>query len=355
MMLLAEYGFDENLRSIYNQKFDPTFAPARIIEVNKNSYQIICEHGEIKAELTGKFLFNSDDSLSLPTVGDWVVVQLFDDNTMAIVHDIVPRKTLLTRKDPGKKVDHQLIAANIDFAFIVQSLDSNFNLNRLERYLVAVTDSNIEPVILLSKADLLEEAELIEKLDQIKRLDSRFRCIPFSNLTHEGIKAILGTLHPAKTYCLVGSSGVGKTSLINLLTGSEDYKVESVREKDHKGRHTTTKRELIKLPNGSILIDTPGMREFANFGVEGGLADTFDEISRLIESCKFSDCNHVDTEGCAVLAALEDGHIDQNRYENYIKIKKESDFYEMSYLDKRRRDRQFGKMIKKIMKNSRKK
>ncbi len=327
---------------------------ARVAAVDKDSFILIGEGGECRAELTGKLSYTANSPLDYPAVGDWVYVQYFNDNTLALIHELIPRKNLLKRKTSGKAIDIQLIAANIDTAFIMQSLDANFNLQRLERYLVVTTESNIRPVILFSKSDLLQSDEIAGKLLEVKNRLPNVKAISFSNLHDADISTINNMLVKGETFCLLGSSGVGKTTLLNNLLGENTYKTRSVRERDEKGRHTTSRRQLTILENGAILIDTPGMRELGAFDVELGIEDTFTEIAELSKKCRFTDCSHAQELGCAVLAALENGAIERKQYENYIKIAKESKHYSMSYLEKRRKDRDFGKMVKSVtrMKNS---
>ena len=355
MSTIEDIGFDEwfveQIKSFENNEF----SSARVIQVNKDNYIIRNEHSEIKAEITGKLLFNANSGINLPAVGDWVLVQYFDDNTFAIIHEILLRKSILKRKVAGRNIDYQVLATNIDTAFIVQSLDSNYNLRRLERYLVMINESKIKPVILLSKCDLIDDSELKEKTNEIKQINQTIKIIPFSNINNSGIESILEILVPGKTFCLLGSSGVGKTSLLNKLIGEEKYEVKDIREKDDRGRHTTTRRQLIFMENGSMLIDTPGLRELGIFNMDEGISETFDEISNLAKQCLFKDCTHTHEKGCAVKQAVENETIDKNRYNNYLKIQKESAFYEMSYLEKRQRDKEFGKMIKQVLKHKKKK
>ena len=353
--LLEKLGFDDWFQKESKSILKDDFSIARIIEVNKNNYKVSNGSNEIFAELTGKYVFNATNSTDYPTIGDWVAIQYFDNNSHAIIHDILQRKSLLKRKDPGKVVEFQLIAANIDFAFIIQSVDSNFNLNRLERYLVMIHESNIQPVIVLSKTDLVSADELSDIKESIKRLNDKYLFLPISNKTNHGIDLLRKELKNTKTYCLLGSSGVGKTTLLNKLIGEEIFDVNAVREKDKKGRHTTTKRQLIRLKTGSIFIDTPGMRELGNFALESGLNETFSDIIAYFGQCRFNNCTHSNEEGCAVIAAVEQGNIEEDRYENFLKIQRESAYYEMSYLEKRKKDKTFGKMIKNYNKSIRKK
>jgi len=261
----------------------------------------------------------------------------------------------LKRKDPGKAVEFQSIAANIDYAFIMQSVDANFNLNRLERYFVMVNESKIQPIVILSKTDLISDNELSEILNKVERFNKKYLFLPISNVTDDGLEILKKELQEYKTYCLLGSSGVGKSTLLNKLLGEELFAVNEVREKDSKGKHTTARRQLIRLDSGSIFIDTPGMRELGNFAIDAGLEETFDEIASYNGKCRFKDCSHTHEDGCAVKEAVEQGIIEEERYNNFLKIHKESAYYEMSYLEKRRRDKAFGKIMKNYKKSMRKK
>jgi ribosome biogenesis GTPase len=338
--------FQENVDPVDLNKFDI----ARVMAVHKDSYIINNGENDVFAELIGKMVFSADSPIDYPAVGDWVFVTFYDKNTFSIIHNVLPRKSLLKRKTPGKKIDFQLIAANIDVAFIVQSLGANFNLRRLERYLVMVKESNIEPVVLLSKSDLLDTENIANRIAEIHRIMPFLHVQPFSNENESGLKKIKYLLAPRQTYCLLGSSGVGKTTLLNNLIGESIFTTKTVREKDSKGRHATTYRQLIMLDCEAMLIDTPGMRELGNFSVETGIDETFSEITELSKRCQFNDCNHVNEKGCAVIEAVENGQMPEKRYQNYIKIKKESIYNEMSYLEKKQKDKQFGKLIKSVMK-----
>ena len=353
--LLDKLGYDEWLELKSKEYLKDGFSIARIIEVNKNNYKVNDGQHDIFAELSGKFLFSIENSIDYPTVGDWVVVQCFDNYSLAIIHHILPRKSLLKRKDPGKAVEFQLIAANIDYAFIMQSVDSNFNLNRLERYFVMINESKIQPIVILSKTDLISEDKLSEINDRIERFNDKYLFLPISNVTDDGIETLKKELQSCKTYCLLGSSGVGKTTLLNKLLGEQRFDVSEVRGKDSKGRHTTVSRQLIRLESGSIFIDTPGMRELGNFAIDIGLDETFDEIVSFSNQCRFKDCTHIHEEGCAVKEAVEQGIIDEDRYNNFLNIQKESAYYQMSYLEKRKKDKSFSKMVKNYKKLIRKK
>ncbi|MGI9536661.1 MAG: ribosome small subunit-dependent GTPase A, partial [Desulfocapsaceae bacterium] len=324
---------------------------ARVVSVHKDSYVVTKGEGEVFGECSGNLLYSSSSPLDLPTTGDWVYADFYDDDSLAILHGVVARKTLLTRKTAGKRVDFQLIAANIDVAFLIQSVDYNLNPRRLERYLVMVNESNISPTILLSKCDLISADEVEEIKVNISSIAPGTSVVAFSNMNGEGIDQIKRSLVRGKTYCLLGSSGVGKTTLLNSLLGSEQFETQSVSRKESKGRHTTTRRELVDLDNGALLIDTPGMRELGNISVEAGIDETFSDISELAYHCRFANCSHTSEKGCAILAAIEDGQLAEQRYKNFVKMKNESAFYTMSYSEKRKKDKEFGKMVKSVLKS----
>ncbi len=352
---IKELGFDEWFHDKVDADNSEELELARVIAVHKDSYMITNGESDVLAELVGKIIYSTASPLDYPTVGDWVLANFYDENTFSIIHEIIQRKSLLKRKAPGKKIDFQLIAANIDVAFIVQSLDDNFNMRRLERYLVMINESDIKPIVLLSKSDLLSPVEVTERIEEIKKLMPHLDVMSFSNENDSGLKNIQDLLNSGTTYCLLGSSGVGKTSLLNNLIGEPIFKTKQVREKDRKGRHATTHRELIMLDCGAMVIDTPGMRELGNFSTDAGLDETFADITELSINCQFNDCTHVVEKDCAVLSAVENGKLPEKRYQNYIKMHKESIYNEMSYLEKRHKDKQLGKLIKSVMKHKKNK
>jgi len=347
-MNLFDLGYNDWFQQKQADLNRPDCSIARVTRVDRGRYLVRNEEAEVQGELTGKLLFSLDSGENLPCVGDWVLVQYFNEGTLAIIHDIFPRKTVLRRKAAGRQSGYQLIAANIDVAFVMQSCDADFNLRRMERYLVMVRDGGIEPVILLSKRDLVNREMLGQRLDAGSRARVDAPVIPFSNVSEEGLPAIQDLLEKGKTYCLIGSSGVGKTTLLNHLLGEELFATRSVRENDGKGRHTTTQRQMIRLANGALLIDTPGMRELGMLGVDSGLTESFSDIVALTEECRFADCSHTSEPDCALLDAVERGDLSGERLQSYLKLVKESEFHEMSYIERRKKDKDFGRMVKSV-------
>lgn len=351
MQKLLELGFNRWLES----RLDPTQTAhhelARVLAVHRDSYIISKGDGGVFAEITGQLSYTAESAADLPATGDWVYADFYDDDSHAIVHRVLPRRTLLKRKTAGKQVNMQLIASNLDTALIVQSVDFNFNLRRLERYLVMVNDGNITPVILLSKADLLPPAEVEQIKNSVLAIAPEATIISFSNQDADSLNTIKALLQPGQTYCLLGSSGVGKTTLLNRILGSEAFETQSVSKKENKGRHTTTARQLIQLAMGAMIIDTPGMRELGNLSVDAGMEETFAEIADLEHQCRFSNCSHRNEKGCAVLAAIASGELSEERYQNYQKLQNEALFNDMSYIEKRKKDKAFGKMVKSVMKD----
>jgi ribosome biogenesis GTPase len=354
-MGLLELGFDDWFQQKLPEANNSASQVARVTRVDRGRYLVRNERDEIQAELTGKLLFAAESyGGDVPCVGDWVIVDYHNDGTLAIIQNLLPRKTFLRRKTPGKKIDYQMIAANIDIAFIIQSCDVDFNLRRLERYLVMVQEGQIKPVILLSKSDLITAAELDQRIDDIQNSHIAEKVIAFSNVTATGLTAVQQMLEPGKTFCLLGSSGVGKTTLLNKLIGQELFETNPVRSKDGRGTHTTARRQLIVMANSALLVDTPGLRELGMLAVSSSIDDSFADIGALAEKCKFNDCTHTRETGCAILTAIERHELDEDRYHNYLKLKKESEYHEMSYEEKRRKDKQFGRMAKSVMKQNKK-
>jgi len=321
---------------------------ARVAAVDRGSYLIKNESGEVPAELTGKLSYQIESSAELPCVGDWITANYYNNDAAALIHLVFPRKTFLRRKTAGENVDFQMIAANIDTAFIVQSCHFDFNPRRLDRYLVMAADGHVEPVVILTKTDLIPFDELKQKIAIINSV-TKAKVIALSSVTGIGFGEFQQTLSSGNTYCLLGSSGVGKTTLINRLIGRETFETKAV-SSTGEGTHTTSRRHLLVLDQGAMLIDTPGMRELGIVGAGNGVNMGFEEFAELFAQCRYADCSHEHEPGCAVRAAVENGELSEDRYVNYIKLKKESEFHEMSYLDKRKKDKAFGRFIKTVKK-----
>lgn len=344
-MELSDLGFDQWFEEHISELHQVDRGIARISAVDRGSYLIRNECGEVPAELSGKFSYQVESTVDLPCVGDWVTVQYYNDDTEAIIHGVFPRKTFLRRKTAGENVDFQMIAANIDSAFIVQSCHFDFNPRRMDRYLVMAADGKVEPIVILTKTDLVSHDELEQKLAITRSTAMTARVLALSNISGVGFDEFQEILVPGRTYCLLGSSGVGKTTLINHLIGQDAFDTKAV-SGTGEGTHTTSRRQLIVLSQGAMLIDTPGMRELGLLGVSDGFIQGFEDIHLLSENCHYANCIHEHESGCAVRAAVRSGELNEDRYSSYIKLKKESEYYEMSYLDKRKKDRAFGRFIK---------
>ena len=345
MMKLSDMGFDQWFQSHVSDLRQEGRDIARISAVDRGSYLVRNQTGEVPAELAGKFYFQVESPVDLPCVGDWVTVQYHNNDTAAIIHEVFPRKTFLRRKFAGEKVDFQMIAAYIDFAFIVQSCHIDFNLRRMDRYLVMAADGGVEPIIVLTKTDLIAPEELEQKLAAITSSTITARVLALSNITGIGFDEFQQVLVSGRTYCLLGSSGVGKTTLLNRLIGQDAFDTKAV-SGTGEGIHTTARRQLIVLNQGSMLIDTPGMRELGLLAVSEGVNQGFEDIVQLSLNCRYPNCGHTQEPGCAVRAAVTNGVLTEDRYSSYIKLKNESEYHELSYLDKRKKGRAFGRFIK---------
>ena len=293
--------------------------PARVTAVHKERYEIVCEHGMTHARLKTREYYV--DSQEFPTAGDFVMIQYIPNGDSQILATL-PRKTFFSRRDPGPIPRDQAVAANFDYVFIMQSLNHNFNPKRLERYLTLAWQSGATPVILLTKADLVED--YWEYLTQVERVAAGVNTHVVSAHTGYGLPRLNSYLQPGKTVVFLGSSGVGKSSLVNALAGEEIMNVSAIREEDSRGRHTTTHRQLIRMKSGVMIIDTPGMRELGMWDVSEGLGDAFADVERFIGKCRFSDCKHQREPGCAINAAIAAGELDPERWESYQKLSQEA-------------------------------
>lgn len=325
---------------------------ARVVARYRGKYRVRSGIHEFWAEITGKLLFASIIPEDYPIVGDRVKISELEADH-AVIREILPRKTLLRRKAAGKS-EIQPIAANIDVAFVVQAVDRDFNLNRLERYLTIVNAGKIKPIIILNKTDLISKSELEEKVVNIENRFKNIAVFTTSAIEGAGIQELHKLVKKGQIYCFIGSSGVGKSSIINKLLGQELLKTKTISTYTKKGRHATTHRELFILKNGGMLIDNPGLREVGVADADQAVAHVFDDISALANNCKYTDCTHDHEPGCAVLEALKSGQINEDKYLNYIKLKKESEYYNMSSLEKRWKDRRFGRMVKSFEKQMKK-
>jgi ribosome biogenesis GTPase len=353
-MELKTLGFDQWFQERRIDARRPDCSMARVTAVHRDSYLVRNENSEVPAEAAGSFVYSAESGIDLPSVGDWALVQYHNAGTFAIIHGLLPRKSFLRRKTPGKKIDYQMIAVNIDSALIVQACDFDFNLRRLERYLVMANEGHIEPILLLTKSDLVSPEKLEERIAEVRQAGIRCKVLPLSNVSGFGVDQVRQLLEPGRTYCMVGSSGVGKTTLLNHIMGRDLFETNTVRAGDGKGRHTTTQRQLIVLEQGAMLIDTPGMRELGNIGASSGLEESFADIWHLSKDCRFANCTHTQEVGCALLNAVENGTLRADRYQSYLKLMKESEYNELSYVEKRRKDKKFGQFIKTAMKHHKK-
>ncbi len=348
---MQKLGFSDWFSNHAATMLQPGQEVARVLTVDRNAYLVQGESQETSAELSGRFRFAARSSPDLPCVGDWVCIQ-YASPEFAIIHSVLPRKSYLRRKRPGKVFDFQMIAANIDVAFVVQSCHYDFNLRRLDRYLVACSDGGIEPVVILSKADLLTPDEIEGLVLDVRGAGIEVQILPVSSTNGIGLEQFRALLEPGKTFCLIGSSGVGKSTLVNRLIGRNELSTKPV-SATGEGTHTTSRRQLLVLDSGMMLIDTPGMRELGLLDAIDGIEDSFPDIRELFLKCRFANCTHIHEPGCAVLQAIEAHEISEDRYQNYLKLMKESEHYNMSYVEKRKKDKNFGRYIKSVMKYKR--
>ncbi len=343
-MKLEDFGYNDKLRKLRVENNLSDFEIGRVIAEHKERYLVKTEQGEFDAEITGNLRFSSKSREDFPAVGDWVELTIHDSD-FAIIHSILPRYSLISRQAVGKFGEIQIIATNIDYAFLVQAVDRDFNINRLERYLTICNSSKVKPIIILTKTDLINEQKITQIIDSIKQRINDILVFAISNEPQDGYEALKMSIEKGKTYCMLGSSGVGKSTLLNKLSGRTLMKTDTISQSTNKGRHITSHRELIVLENGGILIDNPGMREVGIADTTSGLESTFDRIITLSQKCKFKDCTHTNEIGCAVLDAVKKGKINKKSYENYLKMEREKAHFELTIVERRKKDKDFGKMI----------
>jgi ribosome biogenesis GTPase len=343
-MTLVDLGLDHGWSSEALERCGPDSSISRVTAVDRGRYVIRGEADELPAELTGRFLHLAESAVELPCVGDWVCVQYRNAGAQASIHHVLARRSFLRRKAAGRDVEFQMIAANIDVAFIVQSCHFDFNVQRLERYLVMARDGHVEPVVLLTKTDLVTPDALEQLVGRIRAWGINARIICLSNVTGSGVEQVRKLIAPGRTYCLLGSSGVGKTTLINSLIGGGALETVAVSHTG-EGRHATTRRQLIVLEHGGLLIDTPGMREMGMLGAQEGIGETFADINALAQGCRYTDCRHASEPGCEVRAAIERRELGEEHLQNFLKLQKEAEFNDLSYIDRRKNDRAFGRFL----------
>jgi ribosome biogenesis GTPase len=349
-MKLEDFGYNDNIEKVRVENALKDFEIGRVASEHKERYIVKTEKGEIEAEITGNLRFSAKSRKDFPAVGDWVALTIYDSD-FSIIHKVLPRFSIISRQAVGQFGEVQIIATNIDYALLVQSVDRDFNINRLERYLTICHSSKANPIIVLTKTDLINEKS---KADIIESLNKRIKDIPviaISNETRDGYEALKTFIEKGKTFCLLGSSGVGKSTLLNNLSGRHIMRTDAISQTTNKGRHVTSHRELIVLENGGILIDNPGMREVGIIDTSNGLETTFDMIISLSQNCKFKDCTHRNETGCCVLDAVEKGEIDKSSYENYLKMEKEKIYFESSVVERRKKEKDFGKIVKNYKKD----
>jgi ribosome biogenesis GTPase / thiamine phosphate phosphatase len=335
-MELIELGMDDWFAAHGHVLCQPEQRIARVMAVDRGQCMVRNECGEVTAKVTTAFMRAMQSPTDMPCVGDWVCIEHPASEPAAYIHAVLPRKSFLRRKTAGKSLTFQMIAANIDGAFIVQSCHYDFNVSRIERYLLMAGEGHVAPVLVLTKTDLVSADALEQLIATVRAAGIHAPIITVSNVTGAGLDQVREAMLFGKTYCLVGSSGVGKSTLINRLTGHDTVKTGTVSDSG-EGRHTTVRRQLIVLAQGAMFIDTPGMREVGILVAGEGMDDNFEDIQRLVPGCRFSDCGHSNEPGCAVLAAIADGVLPLERYHNYTKLKSESALNEMSSPDRRKK------------------
>ncbi len=349
-MKLEDLGYYGQLKEFQAETYRDGFEIGRVVAEHKERYIVGTTKGELEAEITGHLRFTAKSREDFPAVGDWVSITSYGAG-FGIIHKIFPRFSIIKRQAVGQFGEVQVIAANIDYAFVVQSVNRDYNINRLERYLTICNSSKVKPIIVLTKIDLIDGQHLTEIVENLKSRIKDVPVITLCNVSQDGMGTIKAILEKGKTYCMLGSSGVGKSTLINNLSGKAIMRTDAISQSTNKGRHVTSHRELVLLETGAILVDNPGMREVGIADASTGLEITFDRIASLSQYCRFKDCTHTTEIGCSVLEAIEKGEIDKASYENYLKMEREKSHFESTVAERRRKDKEFGKFVKNYKKD----
>ncbi len=342
-MELSELGLDSWFEDHVQDQCGPQQSIARVVAIDRGRIVVHDGHGELSAELLGKFFYKAESVGKFPCVGDWVCLEDHDSdsdhtNQFASIHSILPRKTLLKRKTVGYDEEFQMLASNIDVAFIVMACNYDFHVAKLERFLVMIHEAHIEPVLLFTKTDLITSDALQKMVDDIRDAGIQIKILAISNQTGDGLDQLHQCIKAKTTYCLLGSSGVGKSTLMNQLIGEDAFETQTV-SASGQGRHTTVRRHLIMLKQGGMVVDMPGMRELAVAEVKDGIENSFEDILELAQNCRFSNCNHNNEPDCAIQAALANHKLNADHYKNYLKIQKESRHHKKqnAHVEKRRK------------------
>lgn len=348
-MKIEDLGFNIFFESARDRLGFNHLSVARVVAERRGAYSVLNAKGEFTAKITGKRMFEASSREEYPAIGDWVTI-VESDNKTAVIQNILPRQTILKRSSGDKT---QIIATNIDVAFIVESVDRDYNLNRFERYFVIAVEGGVKPVIILNKIDLMSEDELNKVILEINNRFNGVDIIKTSTLSNVGLDELKARVINGKTYCFLGSSGVGKSSLINHLIKGDVVKIKTaeVGSRSNRGKHVTTSRQMYFLDNGGIVIDNPGIREVGLANTSDVVKLFFDEITNLGLNCQYADCTHTHEPDCAVIKAVSAGNLDKDKYSNYLNLKKEADYYQMNNYEKREKGRKFGKFLKNAKKD----
>jgi ribosome biogenesis GTPase len=352
-MTLEDLGYTTEINKYLQDNQLSDFEAGRVTREHRERYVVSVGDKEYDSEITGNLRFTASTRADFPAVGDWVAMKVYDSE-MAIIHRVLPRRTVLERQAVARFGEKQIISANIDSALIIQSVDNNFNINRLERYLAVCYAASIEPVLVISKTDLATSDDIAAIQKELSLREKKIKTILLSNTSLEGLDQVIGVLQKGISYCVIGSSGVGKSTLINNLLKQNVLKTSAISESTNKGKHITSHRELFVLDNGAIIIDTPGMRELGIIENQDGIKTTFEEILNLSLKCRFPDCTHTNESGCSVIQALDEGKINKETLENFRKLQREQQRFQISVAEKHKKEQETGRLYKSIMKEKKK-